>query len=203
MKKTVISISLFLIGIFALALSLDSRAHAGSGEKVDFSAGVWREGKAVFSDWVALDFLMKNYLVRGYAPKQPIAYSHALHVDKLGIECQYCHSGVTKSSYATLPPVENCMGCHKVVKTESPEIQKLAKYYEDKQPIPWEPVNNLPEHVNFNHQRHLKAGVSCQTCHGVVQKMEVVEKVSSLKMGFCVSCHRENGASIDCAVCHY
>jgi len=203
MKKTVFSVTLFIFGITLAAMTIGHSASAGSEEPVESTRGVWREGKAVTTDWVALDFLMKDYLRRGYAPEQPIAYSHALHVEQLGIECQYCHSGVAKGSYATLPAVETCMGCHSQVATDKEEIKKLAKYYQDKQPIPWEPVNNLPEHVKFNHKRHIAAGVGCQSCHGVVQKMEVVEKVSSLKMGFCVSCHRNEGASIDCAVCHY
>ncbi len=198
--------ALFGFSIRAVAQSsgtATSGTTANSDEQANIYAGVWREGKAVFSDWLALDFLMKDYLKRGYKPEQPIKYSHKLHVDQLKIECQYCHSGVAKSSFATVPSVESCMGCHKSVRTESPEIKKLKEHYDQKKPVHWEPVNNLPEHVQFNHQRHVKAGVSCQNCHGLVQKMEVVEKVSSLKMGFFVSCHRENGASIDCGVCHY
>lgn len=166
-----------------------------------YKEGLWQEGKAVFSDIELLDIFTPY--ARGYRPKQPIAFSHNRHVEVNKIECQYCHSGVTKSPYATIPSVEVCMGCHKVIKTESPEIQKLAKHYKDKTPIEWEPVHHLPEHVFFNHSRHVKAGVGCQKCHGQVQKTNVVEKVSSMKMGFCVSCHRDQGASIDCATCHY
>lgn len=163
--------------------------------------GVWREGKAVFSDIEILDLFTKY--ARGYRPQQPIYYSHRLHVEKNQIECQYCHSGVAKAPFATIPSVELCMGCHKLVKPESPEIKKLKEYYDKNEPVQWEPVNNLPEHAHFNHERHVKAGVGCQSCHGQVQKMEVVEKVSSLKMGFCVSCHRDRGVTIDCATCHY
>lgn len=166
----------------------------------ELSEGLWNEGKAVFSDLKALDIFWKYS--RGYRPEQPIKFSHKLHVTQNKIECQYCHSGVNKSPYATIPSVATCMGCHKVIKTESPEIQKLKKHFDDKTPVEWEPVHHLPEHVYFTHERHVKAGVSCQTCHGQVQKMEVVEKMSSLKMGFCVTCHREKGVSIDCAVCH-
>ena len=88
------------------------------------------------------------------------------------------------------------------MKTESEEIKKLAEHYKTGTPVEWEPVHRLPEHVYFTHERHVKAGVACQTCHGQVQLMPQVEKASSLKMGWCLSCHRENGASIDCAVCH-
>ena len=171
-----------------------------------YKAGLWPPddpGKAVFSDIKLLDFFSKDHYRRGYRPEQPIRYSHKLHIEKALMECTYCHSGVTKSPFATIPSVDLCMGCHKVIKAESPEIKKLKEYYDKGQPVPWEPVNNLPEHVRFNHKRHLKAGVSCQNCHGQIQKMAVVEKESSLKMGFCITCHRENGASIDCSTCHY
>jgi hypothetical protein len=147
--------------------------------------------------------LMKPQFNRGYKPEQPIKYSHRTHVEANGIECQYCHSAVHKSPFATIPAVEVCMACHNMVLPDSPEVKKIREHFEAKTPIEWEPVNNLPEHVQFNHARHVKAGVACHTCHGQVQKMEVVERVSSFKMGFCVSCHRAQGASIDCAVCHH
>ena len=168
-----------------------------------YGMGVWRDGKAVFSDIAFLDIFLRDYLRRGYQPEQPIRYNHQLHMEKNKMECQYCHSGVTKSAFATLPSVELCMGCHKAVFPDRPEIKKLKEFSDKGESIPWVPVNNLPEHVRFNHKRHLKAGVGCHTCHGQIQKMPVVEKMSSLKMGFCVSCHRENGASIDCSTCHY
>ncbi len=169
-----------------------------------YRAGMWQDwGWAGASEWKWLNFFWKEHYQQGYRPVQPIHYSHRLHIEKNQMECQYCHSGVTKSTFATIPSVELCMGCHKAVKTDSPEIKKLKDYYDRGQPVPWEPVNNLPEHVRFNHKRHLKAGVGCQNCHGQIQKMTLVERESSLKMGFCVSCHRENGASTDCSVCHY
>jgi hypothetical protein len=165
--------------------------------------GLWREGQAVETDVPILDIFTAKRYKRGHQPEQPINYSHVVHVKQNGIECQYCHSGVAKSSYATIPPVELCMGCHNVIKTESPEIKKLKEHWEKKIPVEWIPVHNLPEHANFNHQRHIKAGVGCQNCHGQVQNMEVVERVSTMKMGFCISCHRDQGVSIDCGICHY
>lgn len=188
-----------------IAVGLTQAALAGPAAKednrpTDYRMGIWRDGKAVFSDVKALDIFWKYS--RGYQPEQPIRYSHKIHVQKNKMECQYCHSGVAKSPYATMPSLDLCMGCHNQVKTDSPEIQKLAEHYKSKTPVQWEPVHHLPEHVFFTHERHIKAGVSCQTCHGLVQDMDVVEKVSSLKMGWCVSCHRDKGASIDCATCH-
>lgn len=193
---------------FSLTSDAIAQQSQGSTQKPEISredilAGLWREGQAVFSDIPLLDVFIKDKYARGYMPDQPVNYSHVIHVKQNGIECQYCHSGVGKSSYATIPPVELCMGCHNVIKTDSEEIKKLAKAWNGKEPIEWVPVHNLPEHANFNHQRHIKAGVGCQNCHGQVQNMEVVERASTLKMGFCVSCHRDQGVSIDCGICHY
>lgn len=199
----------FLLTLSLLAVILLGRAaqpganlaHAQSSEEVDVGAGVWREGKAVFSDVPILDPL--NPYQKGYKPKQPIPFSHRRHVEIAKMECQYCHSGVAKSPYATIPSLDLCMGCHANVLPESPFIKQLAEYYEKGIPVEWEPVNNLQEYAVFNHERHVKAGVGCHKCHGQVNKMDEVEKVSSLRMGWCVSCHRMNGASIDCSICHY
>ncbi len=201
MRKTFLGLFSVIFVIGALQYVLSSSA-AKAVDANDIRAGLWRDGKAVFSDETFLDPFGKY--PRGYRPQQPINYNHRIHVEKNQIECQYCHSGVTKSPYATIPSVDLCMGCHKSVMTsaQSPEIKKLTDAYQAKQPIEWVPVHNLPEHVYFTHERHVKAGVGCQQCHGQVQQMDVVEKVSSMKMGFCVSCHREQGVSIDCLVCH-
>lgn len=52
---------------------------------------------------------------QGYAPEQPIAFSHRLHAGELGIDCQYCHGGVEESRHAGIPPTSTCMNCHKFV----------------------------------------------------------------------------------------
>ena len=56
-------------------------------------------------------------------------------------------------------------------------------------PIPWVRIHKLPEYVHFPHTRHVNAGVTCQTCHGQIQKMDRVYQFASLNMGWCVSCH--------------
>ncbi len=141
-------------------------------------------------------------------PAQPIAFSHRLHAGQYRIACQYCHYSGDKSPWMTVPPVELCMGCHKITAAQRPEIQKLTKYWNDKQPIPWMRVHHLPEFVRFNHKRHLKAGFSCQTCHGPVQEMDVVYQWATLNMGWCITCHSGRNelnkrASVDCLTCHY
>lgn len=202
MKKAFLGI--FIAVSLAVWATTSRVASAGDGASSQdpARAGLWQDGKAVFSDIQLLDLFWGKY-ARGYKPVQPVNFNHQIHVEKNQMECQYCHSGVAKSPFATVPSLKLCMGCHDHVLTERPEIKKLKTAWDAGVPIQWEPVNNLPEHVNFTHERHVKAGVGCHSCHGQVQKMPIVEKLASFKMGFCVTCHRENGASTDCGVCHY
>jgi hypothetical protein len=94
------------------------------------------------------------------------------------------------------------MECHANAATDRPEIQKLTGFWENNEPIVWQRVHQLPWHVGFTHKRHVKAGVACETCHGDVAVESRIRQIRSLKMGWCVGCHRANGADTDCWVCH-
>ena len=135
---------------------------------------------------------------QGYAPKQPIAFSHKLHAGMYEMECNYCHTGVNKGKAATIPSVNICMNCHNAIKTESKEIQKLYTAIEKNRPIEWVRVHNLPDLAYFNHAQHVKVGkVECQTCHGAIQEMEVVQQHSTLTMGWCINCHRQTAVKAE------
>ena len=141
---------------------------------------------------MSIDGLYSIGIQQGYAPKQPIAYSHKLHAGQYKIDCNYCHTGVNKGKSATIPAANICMNCHGVIKKESPEIQKIYRAIETDTPIEWIRVHNLPDLAYFNHAQHVNVGnVQCQSCHGEIQKMEVVEQRSSLTMGWCIDCHRK------------
>lgn len=140
----------------------------------------------------SIDGLYSVGIQQGYAPKQPIAYSHKLHAGQYKISCNYCHIGVNKGKSATIPAANICMNCHGVIKKESPEIQKIYAAIENNRPIEWIRVHNLPDLAYFNHAQHVNVGnVQCTTCHGEIEKMEVVEQRSSLTMGWCIDCHRK------------
>ncbi len=129
---------------------------------------------------------------KGYAPKQPIAFSHKIHAGEYQIDCQYCHTGVRKSKSANIPSLNICMNCHTQVKTNSPQIQKLTAAYENNDPIEWVRIHNLPDLAYFNHSQHVEVGgIECQTCHGPIEEMEVVQQHSLLTMGWCIDCHRK------------
>ena len=132
-----------------------------------------------------------KHLNVGYQPKQPIPYSHELHVNQLGIDCRYCHSEVEKGAHANIPSSELCLNCHSQIKTESPHIQKIQESFDKDEPIEWVNVHQLPDYAYFNHSRHVNAGVSCVDCHGRVDKMKEVYQAKPMSMGFCLDCHRE------------
>src|SRR3954465_11402283 len=110
----------------------------------------------------------------GYAPVQPVPYSHALHVGELGLDCRYCHSNVDKSGYANLPTSQTCMNCHNQVKKDSPLLAVVRNSYETGTPVPWVKVHQVPDFVYFNHSIHVNRGVSCVECHGKINEMPVV-----------------------------
>ncbi|RFP65501.1 cytochrome C [Hymenobacter lapidiphilus] len=131
-------------------------------------------------------------LSQGYQPTQPIAFSHKLHAGENQINCAYCHTSVYKGKSANIPSPNICMNCHSQIKTESPEIKKIYRAIERKQPIQWVRVHNIPDLAYFNHSQHTQvAGLECVTCHGPIENMEVVYQYSALTMGWCINCHRE------------
>lgn len=52
----------------------------------------------------------------GYAPTQPIKFSHELHAGINQIDCQYCHTGAAKGKHSNIPSASTCMNCHKGIK---------------------------------------------------------------------------------------
>ena len=126
----------------------------------------------------------------GYTPDQPIPYSHKLHAGLMGIDCKYCHTGVTVSRIAGIPALSTCMGCHAVARKNKPDIIKLTATYEAGVAMPWKRVHKLPDFVYFNHSVHVNKGIPCQECHGQVEDMDVVSQVHNFTMAACLDCHR-------------
>ncbi len=207
----------FILLIFALSfltshseIQAEEEAKEEAYPEIGIDEGVWNDGQAALWDLNIIDhyhYFGPAERARGYKPAQPIRFSHITHVQKNKMECQYCHWSVTKSSYAAIPEVETCMGCHSYVlgqtDVQKKEIAKIKEYWDSGEPIPWSKVTVMPNYVKFNHERHVKAGTACHTCHGQIPEMSTVERVSSMKMGWCISCHRDQGTSIDCYTCHY
>ncbi|HEU0052816.1 MAG TPA: cytochrome c3 family protein [Longimicrobium sp.] len=146
-------------------------------------------------------------------PEQPIAFYHAVHAGQDSIACTYCHYTADRSPDAGIPPVKLCVGCHVPGSgapgaspanaqlafptrdrdsTYNAEATKLVQYWKNGEAIPWVRIHKLPEHAKFPHNMHVNAGLQCQTCHGPVQEMKKVYQFSSLRMVWCIDCHRGN-----------
>jgi len=126
----------------------------------------------------------------GYAPVQPVPYSHAVHVGQRGGDCRYCHNTVEDTAHAAIPPTQTCMNCHKMVRANSEKLIPVLESYSTGMPVGWIRVHDLPDYVYFNHSAHVRRGVGCVACHGRIDTMEVVTQVKSLSMGWCLECHR-------------
>ena len=130
---------------------------------------------------------------QGYAPEQPIAFSHKLHAGDNKVACLYCHFAATKSRHAGIPPANVCMNCHGILRKETAELAKLKEAVAQGRPIEWIKVHNLPDFVYFNHSQHVLSSVACQECHGPVETMVRVRQDKPLTMGWCLDCHRQRG----------
>jgi len=99
---------------------------------------------------------------------------------------------------------DECMGCHVDIKTESPEIKKLAAFAEAGKAVPWKRVYQVPDWVRFSHRLHLEKGNKCQECHGDVQdRVETLARETEVTtMVGCMSCHEMKGANSQCDACH-
>lgn len=142
------------------------------------AAGVWYYGTP-------------KYLRVGYQPTQPVPFSHRTHVDQMGLDCRYCHSGVEQSWYANIPSPSFCMNCHSQVLPTDPRLAPVRDSYKSGEPIPWVQIHRTPDFTYFNHAVHVNRGVSCVSCHGQVNRMVEVRHEQSLSMGFCLECHRD------------
>jgi hypothetical protein len=161
---------------------------------------------------------------QGYAPSQPIAFSHQIHAGDNKIPCLYCHYAARTSRHAGIPPASVCMNCHSLLEKQTVEIEKLQEAVQQHRPIAWVKIHNLPDFVYFNHSQHVLSGVACQQCHGPVEHMERMQQVAPLTMGWCIECHRAHAGiatgnveralqnlvrkpmptpGLDCSSCHH
>ena len=127
---------------------------------------------------------------QGYMPEQPVPYSHALHVGKLGMDCRYCHTTVEEAAFAAIPPTATCMNCHSLLRVDSPKLLPVRESYASGEPVEWLKVHNLPDFVYFNHSAHVTRGIGCESCHGRIDQMEEVYQHAPISMGWCLDCHR-------------
>jgi len=148
----------------------------------------------------------KHFLNIKAKPQQPIDFPHETHTVDIGVDCTTCHSGVKQGARAGIPSINVCMYCHEDIGDPADSrIQSLREYAKRNEDMPWQRVYGFIEesHVRFNHAPHIRANVECATCHGDLTQMTVAQRSVDHSMRFCIGCHKQKGASIDCLTCHY
>lgn len=141
--------------------------------------------------WIGWDGYRSGYFTNVNEPiEQPIPFSHEHHVNGLGISCGYCHTTAEKAAFAGIPSTHTCMTCHSQIWTGAQMLEPVRASYRTQKPLEWVRVHDLPDFAFFNHSIHVNKGISCQVCHGDVNKMPLTWKSSTLMMGWCLECHR-------------
>ena len=165
-----------------------------------WSSPVFTTAHATFGDSA------RDYLNIRPKAQQPIDFPHKIHTDDIGVYCDTCHTGVSKGVRAGIPSINVCMSCHADIgDAGDPRIQALRDHAKRGEDLAWQRVYGFlrESHVRFNHAPHIRAKVECSTCHGDLTQMTVAERAVDHTMGFCIDCHRQKAASIDCLTCHY
>lgn len=160
--------------------------------------------------------------------EQPVAFSHATHLEKAGLVCASCHRQRPDGSFAGLPGLENCAECHSSPLGKSPEEQRLInEYIRPGKEIPWRSYAGQPDHVFFSHASHslercntchqFTQAALCATCHKDMSGSKALPAYEenritgysreAMSMAACERCHALPGhtpttAANDCAVCH-
>jgi len=141
--------------------------------------------------WAALETQRAPYVTyQEVAQSQPVPFSHQHHNAGLGIDCRYCHTSVEQSSYAGIPPTKTCMNCHSQIWTNAPMLEPVRESYRTGNSLLWTKVTYVPDYVYFNHSIHVNKGVGCLSCHGPVNKMPLMYQASTMRMEWCLECHR-------------
>ena len=148
---------------------------------------------------------LNEFFNRRPTPEQPLEFPHNIHAGKQIACTEYCHEAVSTGPEAGLPSVRTCLVCHNTIATDRPRIRQLTAMRARGEDFVWERVYGYaPQaHVRFNHAPHIRAGVECTMCHGNIAGGTVAARNVDLNMGFCVNCHNEKKASIDCLTCHF
>ena len=155
-------------------------------------------GLIVIALGVTLNELQRSPWVtrQGQRADQPVPFSHKHHVEGLGLQCQYCHTSVEKSSYAGIPPTKTCMNCHSQIWTNAQLLEPVRNSWATGESIQWIRVHDLPDYVYFNHEIHVNKGIGCASCHGRVDEMPLMYEENTLQMEWCLNCHRNPAVNL-------
>ena len=202
--------------VVGLILSLPSSSRAGEGEDTEallssLSQRVLKQTRHQPSTVIFPD----QYI--------PLNFDHAMHVDEMGLDCDFCHDTAadsTTSKDRLIPEEPICLGCHEagVAADEgeaSGECSTCHRSYTPQYPEGADrsdtgtALNPPPHmvvptpHIKMNHKVHIDKGISCETCHREVPGITLATRENALPvMGTCLTCHDNKAAPMDCVTCH-
>ena len=182
--------------------------------KIPFLAGMLM---ALGAGWVGFP-----YAINQRRP-QPVDFSHKVHAEKAGTKCEDCHAFREDGTFAGIPTLDKCSGCHAAAMgTTAAEKNFIDQYVTPSREPQWADYARQPENVFFSHSAHVKrAGMTCESCHGPTGASDSLRayredrisgysadiwKVSGtnhgMKMADCVDCHRTKRMEQSCLDCH-
>jgi hypothetical protein len=148
---------------------------------------------------------------------QPVDFSHKVHADKAGTKCEDCHAFREDGTFAGIPALDKCSGCHAApMGATAAEKNFIDRYVTPNREPQWASYARQPENVFFSHIAHVKrGGLKCEQCHGGQGSADSLrpyqeDRISrysrdiwhGMKMSDCVDCHRKNGQANSCLDCH-
>ncbi len=142
---------------------------------------------------------------RGPAVPQPVAFNHLKHTSDLGLACDFCHKYVRSGAHAGLPDAGTCSMCHRAPQGDSAEAARVTELLEAGDPLRFNKLFRLPDHVFYTHRRHVGiAELECANCHGAIAETERPPERALVRvsMDSCMDCHRLRGETLDCNACH-
>lgn len=162
--------------------------------------------------------------------QQPLEFRHKTHAEKSGItDCGECHALAADGSFAGIPAMEKCAGCHSErIGDSQGEATLVNDYIKPGHETPWLVYAAQPANVWFSHAIHVRrAGLQCSECHGNYGqsdqvKIYEVNRITGysrdiwghsmsrlhrapgdgMKMSDCEQCHRERHVEVGCLGCH-
>jgi hypothetical protein len=154
---------------------------------------------------------------------QPVDFNHKVHADS-GATCQDCHPFRTDGTFAGLPALDKCAGCHAApMGTTAVEKRFIDDYVTPNRQPRWLSYSRQPENVYFSHAAHVQRGrLKCEERHGnegatTTPRLYQEDRISGysreiwraalrpkggMTMDDCVACHSRHNLTHACLDCH-
>ena len=186
---------------------------------IPFAAGA---ALALAAGWIAFPYAIYK------SRPEPVDFSHKVHADKAGAKCEDCHAFRDDGTYAGVPALDKCAGCHAAPMGTTAAEKKFIDGYvtPNREPV-WFSYARQPENVYFSHAAHVKlGGLKCEQCHGAEGAGDHLrpyrqDRISGysrdvlpiagerhgrgmsrgMSMDDCIACHRQRGLERSCLDC--